>query len=204
MTDACSVSARSFQLIRDPKEIPTSAHTPGLHVTASLTMTTDAPHSADHDAAVHAFVEDFRRRVSLWDWWTDALFVSCSSPKGGGVYTSDLRVYLVGPASETLPVYAWRRETFRERVWISLLLPDAIDVLLEGKARATRPAATENEIQNFFAVHLARDDDQHVQVGYRWVHHPDVNTPGGHALADNLTWLYAAVADMQLDTPALP
>lgn len=71
-------------------------------------------------------------------------------------------------------------------------------------AGGTRPAASEDEIQNFLAVHLARGHDDHTLVAYRWVHYPDLNTLGGQVLADDLTWICDAVAEMQLGTPALP
>ncbi len=168
-----------------------------------MPRTAETPSPA-HVAAVHAFVEDFRQRVSRWGWWTDALFVGCTSPKDGSVYRSELRVYLVGPETGTPPVYAWREESLRGRAWVSVLLPDAIDLSLQGLAAATQPVRGDRRIQNFLAVHLSRGSDATMEVGSRWVHRPDVDVPGGYAVVDDLTWVCDAVAQLELDTPDLP
>jgi hypothetical protein len=91
----------------------------------------------------------------------------------------------------------------RDRLWISLPLPDAIDLTLQGRASSMRPAASADEVENLLAVHLARGNE-HTLVGYRWAHHPELNTPGRHVLADDLEWICAAVAEMRLGTHALP
>jgi hypothetical protein len=167
-------------------------------------MAADTPSPA-HIAAVQAFVEDFRQRVCQQGWWTNALFVTCTSPKGGGVYRSDSRVYLVGPESGTPPAHAFRRESLRGNEWASLLLPDAIDPALLGGVRGTKPVPNDDgTIQNFLAVHLSRRGDEAAKVGSRWVHRPDVDVPGGYALVDDLSWVCDAVAQLELGIPALP
>jgi hypothetical protein len=90
--------------------------------------------------------------------------------------------------------------------WASLLLPDAIDLALLGSARGTMPIPSgDGRIQNFLAVHLSRQGDEAAaKAGSRWVHRPDVDVPGGHALVDDLSWACDAVAQLELGTPALP